>query len=122
MDPNLLKSIPTFSLFIPQDARIYLHELDHLHGVLLSDHWRDSNEIDNVMSEAQYMALDEEEERDDDPFSGALSSATMGHEGSTGDVSLDSVEEDEEGGLELELEWEPYKMHSPTVFHYMYAN
>ena len=78
--------------------------------MLLSDHWNASNEIDNVMSESEYMSLDEDDERDDNPMDHMVLNVTEGQ-----DIDLDA-------DIEFELEWEPYKKVPLQVHHFQYSS
>ena len=70
------------------EARTYLHELDHLHGILLVDHWKESGV--EVIEEAEYLDRD-----------GQLRENTLT------EAESETLDPDD-------LEWEPYIVMSPA--------
>ena len=82
------------------DARTYLHEFDHLHGILISDHWEASGNV--VLTDEQYSAFYDEQVAEEE-----AREASQGDEG---------TQDQEDGWVEIDkadLEWEPY--HDPRL-------
>ena len=85
-------------ILLDLEARTFLHELDHLHGVLLVDHWEESGA--EVITEAEYV-----KQFDDD----SIQEMPTGLEQRIEKMAMEAGKEADD----FTLEWEPFTILSP---------